>query len=204
MAEHDPDPDAGDATAADGPRGERSAADGDRDDHETFVRLLLEHEPRVRGFIRGLVPTWHDVDEVVQQASLVAWRKFNQFERGTNFGSWLMVIARFEAQKHRRRVARGPRCLSAEVWELLTSEADPAAHAAEAVERRRAALEACLALLGDDRRRAVLEAHTPGVRMNDLARRLGRGEQAFYKSIQRLRAALLDCMRRRLHAEGAA
>ena len=204
MAEHGPDPDAGDATAADGPRGARSAADGDRDDHETFVRLLLEHEPRVRGFIRGLVPTWHDVDEVVQQASRVAWRKFNQFERGTNFGSCLMVIARFEAQKHRRRVARGPRCLSAEVWEILTAEADPAAHAAEAVERRRAALEACLDLLGDDRRRAVLEAHAPGVRMNELARRLGRGEQAFYKSIQRLRAALVDCMRRRLHAEGAA
>ncbi|MFM7041047.1 MAG: sigma factor [Planctomycetaceae bacterium] len=125
MAEHGPDPDAGDATAADGPRGARSAADGDRDDHETFVRLLLEHEPRVRGFIRGLVPTWHDVDEVVQQASLVAWRKFNEFDRGTNFGSWLMVIARFEALKHRRRVARGPRCLSAEVWEILTAEADP-------------------------------------------------------------------------------
>ena len=99
MAEHGPDPDAGDATAADGPRGARSAADGDRDDHETFVRLLLEHEPRVRGFIRGLVPTWHDVDEVVQQASLVAWRKFNEFDRGTNFGSWLMVIARFEAER---------------------------------------------------------------------------------------------------------
>jgi hypothetical protein len=30
-----------------------------------------------------------------------------------------------------------------------------------------------------------------------------RGEQAFYKSIQRLRAALVDCMRRRLHAEEA-
>ena len=87
---------------------------------------------------------------------------------------------------------------------MLTAEADPAAHAAEAVERRRAALEACLNLLGDDRRRAVLEAHAPGVRMNELARRLGRGEQAFYKSIQRLRAALVDCMRRRLHAQGAA
>lgn len=193
-----------DARADDPTQGGDPGADDRSDAHETFVRLLLEHEPRVRGFIRGLVPTWNDVDEVVQQASLVAWRKFADFDPGTNFGSWLMVIARFEALKHRRRAARGPLSLSVEVWEILAAEADPAVHAAEMIERRRAALEACLALLGDERRRALLEAHAPGVRIGELARRLGRGEQAFYKTIQRLRAALLDCMRRRLAAEGAA
>lgn len=193
-----------DARAGDPTQGGDPGADDRSDAHETFVRLLLEHEPRVRGFIRGLVPTWNDVDEVVQQASLVAWRKFADFDPGTNFGSWLMVIARFEALKHRRRAARGPLSLSVEVWEILAAEADPAVHAAEMIERRRAALEACLALLGDERRRALLEAHAPGVRIGELARRLGRGEQAFYKTIQRLRAALLDCMRRRLAAEGAA
>lgn len=191
------------ATAGDGPEGELPA-EGGLDAHETFVRLLLEHEARVRGFIRGLVPTWNDVDEVVQQASLVAWRKFAQFDPQTNFGTWLMVIARFEALKYRRRVARGPLSFSADVWELMAAESDPVAHVEEALERRRAALEACLAMLGDDRRRAVLEAHAPGVRINELARRLGRGEQAFYKMLQRLRGALLDCMRRRLAAEGTA
>jgi DNA-directed RNA polymerase specialized sigma24 family protein len=40
---------------------------------ETFVRLLMEHEPRVRGFLRGLLPSWSDVDEVIQESSLVAW-----------------------------------------------------------------------------------------------------------------------------------
>jgi RNA polymerase sigma-70 factor (ECF subfamily) len=191
------------AGAGGGPEDGRPG-EGGLDAHETFVRLLLEHEGRVRGFIRGLVPTWNDVDEVVQQASLVAWRKFSQFDPRTNFGTWLMVIARFEALKHRRRVARGPLSFSADVWDLLAAEADPAAHVEEALERRRAALEACLATLGDDRRRVVLEAYAPGVKIYELARRLGRGEQAFYKMLQRLRAALLDCMRRRLAAEGAA
>ena len=172
--------------------------------HDTFVRLLLEHEPRVRGFIRRLVPTWNDVDEVLQQASLVAWRKFSEFDLGTNFGSWLMVIARFEALKHRRRVARGPLSFSPEVWDLLAAEADTAAHDADLIAKRRAALDECLGTLASHRRQALLEAHTPGVKINELARRLGHREQAFYKSIQRLRAALLDCMRRRLAGEGLA
>jgi RNA polymerase sigma-70 factor (ECF subfamily) len=48
--------------------------------YEAFVRLLVEHEPRVRSFLRGLLPTWTDVEEVAQEASLVAWRKFHDFE----------------------------------------------------------------------------------------------------------------------------
>jgi RNA polymerase sigma-70 factor (ECF subfamily) len=182
------------------PQGAASGDDGP-DAHALFVRLLLAHESRVRGFIRGLVPTWNDVDEVLQQASLVAWQKFAAFDPHTDFGRWLMVIARFEALKHRRRAARGPRCFSHETWELLASEADPASHDGNRIARRRAALEECLAGLAEHRRQALLEAHMPGVRIGALARRLGQREQAFYKTIQRLRATLLDCMRRRLSAE---
>ena len=132
------------------------------DRHEAFVRLLMEHEGRVRGFLRGLLPSWNDVDEVMQQASIVAWRKFPEFDRQTNFGGWLLVIARYEALKHRRRLARSPLVFSEEVWELLANEAEPA-HAAEAIDRRRTALEHCLDKLGAEQRRLLLETHTPGV-----------------------------------------
>jgi RNA polymerase sigma-70 factor (ECF subfamily) len=172
------------------------------DRHEAFVRLLMEHEGRVRGFLRGLLPSWNDVDEVIQQASIVAWRKFPEFDQQTNFGGWLLVIARYEALKHRRRLARSPLVFSEEVWELLANEAEPA-HAAEAIDRRRTALEHCLDKLGAEQRRLLLETHTPGVRLNEIARRAGRSEQAFYKVVQRLRAAVLDCMRGQLVPEGA-
>lgn len=172
------------------------------DRHEAFVRLLMEHEGRVRGFLRGLLPSWNDVDEVIQQASIVAWRKFPEFDRQTNFGGWLLVIARYEALKHRRRLARSPLVFSEEVWELLANEAEPA-HAAEAIDRRRTALEHCLDKLGAEQRRLLLETHTPGVRLNEIARGAGRSEQAFYKVVQRLRAAVLDCMRGQLVPEGA-
>jgi len=78
----------------------------DDERYEAFVRLLMKHEPRVRSFLRGLLPTWHDVEEVAQEASLIAWRKFDDFEEGTSFGGWLLTIARFEALNYRRRMAR--------------------------------------------------------------------------------------------------
>jgi len=82
---------------------DRHPASSDDVRYETFVRLLLEHEPRVRAFLRGLLPTWQDVDEVTQEASLVAWRKFGDFEEGSSFGGWLLTIACF-AESPRRAV----------------------------------------------------------------------------------------------------
>jgi len=171
----------------------------DDEQYEAFVRLLLEHEPRVRSFLRGLLPTWQDVEEVTQEASLVAWRKFGDFEVGTSFGGWLLTIARFEALKHRRRVARSPLVFADDVWELLAEEAN----ADDVQQIRRRHLEACLEKLDPGKRDVLLKVHSPGVVMREVAVELGKSEQAFYKAIQRLRATLLDCVTKAITAEVA-
>ena len=177
----------------DEPKRPSPATDGDDAHYEAFVRLLVESEPRMLSYLRGLLPTWHDVEEVAQEASLVAWRKFAQFEEGTNFLGWLLTIARFEALKYRRRVARSPLVFSEDVWELLASE-DGAT--AEPATIRREALEVCLGKLPPVQRQLILQAHVPGARLNEIAAQAGRSEQAFYKTMQRLRAALLECITR--------
>ena len=167
--------------------------------YEAFVRLVMKHEPRVRSFLRGLLPTWHDVEEVAQEASLIAWRKFDDFEEGTSFGGWLLTIARFEALKYRRRVARSPLVFAEDVWDLLAEEAS-----GEEVEQiRRQHLEVCLEKLGSSKRDLLLHVHTHGVVMRKVAEETGKSEQAFYKVIQRLRAVVHDCVLKEIVTEGA-
>ncbi|GAA5508676.1 sigma-70 family RNA polymerase sigma factor [Novipirellula caenicola] len=162
----------------------------DADQGEAFVRLLLEHEPQVRSFLRGLLPSWNDVDEVVQEASLVAWRKFSSFEQGTAFGGWFLTIARFEALKHRRRIARTPLVFSDDIWERLAEESPQ--HVAQPIYRQH--LENCLAKMPPDKRDLLLKVHSAGVVIRDVAVESGKSEQAFYKVIQRLRASLVQCI----------
>jgi RNA polymerase sigma-70 factor (ECF subfamily) len=176
-----------------------SPAGGPDAGYEAFVRLLVEHEPRLRGYLRGLLPAWPDVEEVMQNASLVAWRKFSDFQAGTNFGGWLLTIARFEALKHRRNMARSPLVFSDEVWELLAGDSGADA---EPGHLRREALEQCLGKLPGAQRELVLKAHTPGARLKDIAQQAGSSEHAFYKTMQRLRAALLKCIARTMAQEG--
>jgi RNA polymerase sigma-70 factor (ECF subfamily) len=176
-----------------------SSVSNDSKRYEAFVRLLVKHEPRVRSFLRGLLPAWHDVEEVAQEASLVAWRKFDDFAEGTSFGGWLLTIARFEALKYRRRMARSPLILAEDIWDMLAEEASR-----EDVQQiRRRHLEVCLGKLKPAQRDLLVKVHSPGVVMREVAKELGKSEQAFYKLIQRLRAVLLDLVMKEIAAEGA-
>ena len=171
----------------------------DDERYEAFVRLLVEHEPRIRSFLRGLLPTWHDVEEVTQEASLIAWKKFDDFEPGTSFGGWLLTIARFEAMKYRRRVARSPLVFADDVWDLVAE-----ASSREDVQQvRQRHLEPCLAELKPGQRDLLMKAHTSGVVMRELAVESGKSEQAFYKFIQRLRTVVLECVLKAIAAEEA-
>ena len=176
---------------------EESEDADDANKGEAFVRLLMEHEPRVRSFLRGLLPTWSDVDEVIQEASLIAWRKFGQFEQGTAFGGWFLTIARFEALKHRRRLSKSPLVFAEDVWSLLADEGidDEGSHV------RMGHLQKCLGGMDSEKRAVLLKVHSPGVVIRDIAASSGKSEQAFYKLIQRLRGILLECVSKSIAME---
>lgn len=171
----------------------------DQDRYEQFVQLAIEHEPSVRASLRSLLPTWHDVDEVIQEATLVAWRKFDSFTPGTSFGGWLMTIARFEALRYRRKMVRSPLVFADDVWELIEREVESVEDASTQLSH----LESCLSKLDPKHRELLLAAHTPGRTIRQIAAESGRSEQALYKAVQRWRHSLLNCLSRAIALEGS-
>lgn len=167
--------------------------------YETFVRLLVEEESAVKTYVRRLVPTWHDVEEVVQQTSLIAWKKFDELDDIDRFGGWLMTIARFESLKHRRSMARNPLVFSDRLAELL---ADATGEIVAGDADRQQALEGCLQKLDQARRELILKTHQPGVTIREYAQQNSRPEEAIYKSVQRLRQKLLMCVKQTLAEQG--
>lgn len=176
------------------------AASGPAPRYEEFVRLFVAHEARVRALVRALLPSWADVDEVMQETSIVAWRKFDRFEPGTNFLAWVATIARFEALDHQRRRGRELLVFSDAVAELMAREA---IEEGDTLERQRIALDRCLGKLDAPQRELLLLAYQPGARIHEVAVRAGRTVQGCYKTVQRLRARLLDCIEGELRHENA-
>lgn len=168
--------------------------------YESFVQDFARHEPGLRSFVRPLVPTWEDMQEVIQQTCVVLWRKYGQFEPGTDFLSWACTIARFEVLKYRRTRARDRHLFGEELIALL---ADEGAAEADRRERERRALEGCIQRLPPQQRELIERCYGGGVSIKQVAESLGRSATSLYKTLDRIRLVLLQCIERCLAQEAA-
>ena len=161
--------------------------------HEQFLRLLAEHEPALRTFVRSLLPSRGDAAEVMQSVAVVLWQKFATFDATRDFRKWAFGVARYEALAHLRDQARDRLVFNDELVDRL---ADEAAAAAQQHDAQREALEACLQKLPEAQRTLVLGAYAQGSRIDALAAQRGQTAMSLYKALQRIRQALLECVRR--------
>lgn len=155
------------------------------------MKLFAHNEAALRRFVGSFLPSWEDVDEVVQRAAIALWRKFDQFDPDTNFIRWACVVTRFEALAYRRKMARDRLVFREDVLELMAEEA------AEEFDGRSAeheALETCLLAMPEKQRKFVMLAYTPSVKITELAEEAGSTAAAFYMLLKRLRGQLMKCV----------
>jgi len=167
-----------------------------------FVMLFARSEPALHGYILSLLPNWADAEEVLQQTSVVLWRKFDQHdwrESNSGFAQWACRIAQYEVFNFRRKHRRDPHVFSDELVGLLAQEAIAETDQRDA-ERR--ALSGCLAKLADRDRDLVKHCYAEGTTIKQVADRMGCTANSVYKVLSRIRAALLRCIQATLAAEG--
>ncbi len=172
------------------------ASESDRQDeasdpHEVFLRLWMRHEPSLRAFVRSCCPKAQEVDDVMQEVSVAALRKFSTLDDHAAFGAWACLIARYELLSARRRFARDRLVLAEDIVELLVDEG-----AAELPlrERQLRALDQCIEKLPRERRELALAAYAKDTTIRQLAGQLKRTEGALYQLLSRIRKELYRCM----------
>ena len=76
-----------------------------RGDQEAFGKLYDLYAPMVHGILLARVP-WSEVDDLVQDVFLVAFRKLDALREDAAFGGWLAMIARNRAMDFHRRAQK--------------------------------------------------------------------------------------------------
>jgi len=161
------------------------------DPHERFLRLWMRHEPQLRAYVRACCPRPQEVDEVLQDVSIAAWRKFSTLDDPAAFGAWACLIARYELLMARRRFARDRLVLSENIVKLL---ADEGAEELPLRHRQLEILDLCIEKLPSERRELVLKAYSSETSIRELARQFKRTENSLYQMLYRIRQLLLDCI----------
>lgn len=163
---------------------------------ESFLRLFLQYEDDLKSYARSLLPTRDAVSEVMQEASVVMWRKLDQLDGESGFLPWGKVIVRFEVMKARQTFARDRLCFSDKVFELLAE--DDFSEDGEAMAEEREALSQCLGKFESAQRELVLLPYCGRGAVTDLAAKSDRTVNSLYKKIGRLREKLTLCIEKEL------
>jgi RNA polymerase sigma-70 factor, ECF subfamily len=159
---------------------------------EQFMALYSSHQRRLYLYTMTLLPASVDAEDVLQEANLVLWRKFDQYELGTNFFAWACQIIRYEVLKHRERRARTATLLDPDVFERLAEVAIKQVEHLDESHRR--ALVDCMDRLNAGDRDLMRKRYSEAQEVQAIAAALNRSPNAVSKSLGRIRRLLLACI----------
>ncbi len=151
----------------------------------TFEHLVRTHEGRLRSFLAARHPDAARVDDLAQEAFIVALRKFGEYDPSRDFWPWIKAIALNLLRNDLRR--------SRETAELVDIEADELGEG-DTVD----ALRLCLKELDGAAARMVEARYRDGHEIETIAASEDRSPKAVVVALVRIRQLLRECIERRL------
>lgn len=166
---------------------------------EEFVRQFGLNQGRVFAYIVTLIPRWTDAEEILQRTSVVLWRKFDEFDRSTNFVRWACAVAYLETLKYLKQEGRRQQVFKEAVLDQLARTR--VAHS-DLLENRHLALDDCVALLPPSDRAIIEHYYFQGRKTAaEVAEELGRPANTILKALIRIRASLQRCIDEKASSE---
>src|SRR5208283_253256 len=153
-------------------------------------------ERRVYAYIVTLLANRADADDVLQEASLVMWDKFDEEHPPDDFAAWGCRIAYFKVLDFRKKHARSRVLFSQAMLERVAETAIEQAGSLQ-LDDRSTALRACIENLKGRDRELLARRFAEGATTQSTAEQVGRSVDAVYKALAKIRQSLFDCVTRR-------
>lgn len=158
---------------------------------QRFLSLFLRSEREIFRYVAALVPNVADAEDIVQQTALALWEKFDAYDPNQPFTPWACRFALNKTKQWMERRQRWQRLLENGLAEELAQRRE---ELRPEMETRLRHLEGCLNKLPQEQRAMVEGYYYRRDGIEKVAGSSGRTVAATYKSLQRIRQALQQCM----------
>lgn len=159
-----------------------------------FLKLFVRHEQEIYAYILALVPNVHDADDLFQEGMTVMWKKFDQFQSGTNFAGWGVKIMRYQILDYRRKLARSKRVLIDDSLFDVLMDYIPSIQ--NELAERIDALGKCQTLLDNRFKKIIKMRYERNTPVEEIASYLKLSRRHIYHILGKINGMLLKCMRR--------
>jgi RNA polymerase sigma-70 factor (ECF subfamily) len=171
------------------------------DRNRQFLRLFLQNQPRLYAYILTLLPHRADADDVLQEASLAMWDKFDADAPPAEFLAWARRVAYHKVLDFYKKSNRVAARLSRLFVERL-AEAAAAREEELRLDARREALAGCVEKLPPRDRELLARRFADGATTQSTSEQLGRSVDSVYKALAKVRGVLMDCIQKSLTQGG--
>ncbi|NNE90575.1 MAG: sigma-70 family RNA polymerase sigma factor [Verrucomicrobiales bacterium] len=169
------------------------------DSNSDFVRLWTRHQAEVGRYVYSMIPRSADAAEVLQDVSVLLWKKWDKYDPERPFVPWAIRFAYLEVLKWRQKLAREKLVFSDSLLELLHERHD---EEAALMEVRRKALDSCLGKLTEQQRKWVSLRYGRHGAVKEEAEKTGISMHKIYYALEKIRTQLLDCVESFVRKEG--
>jgi RNA polymerase sigma-70 factor len=171
-----------------------SAADG-ANARAIFEILVREHADMLSAYLRTLLRDSSAIDDIFQEAMLVAWRRINEYDRMRPFAPWLRGIAHMLVLEHYRKARARPIVTDPEMLTAIDRRFDALERMpADSFLDRTTKLADCLGRLPASMREAVELVYVRNLTIVAAAESVDETRDALGKRVQRARQFLADCI----------
>jgi RNA polymerase sigma-70 factor, ECF subfamily len=165
---------------------------------DDFLRQYSLYQKQIYSFIGAFLRSAADIDEVLQETSVILWSKYHEFRPDGDFLRWACGIARLEVYRFCRSRKGVTMPFDDQLFATLAADREALA---EHLDRRRTALQSCMDKLKRRDRELIEACYQVGTTAKSVAERLCRPVNAVYQSLSRIRRTLHDCVTRALAQE---
>jgi len=160
-----------------------------------FAQLLVKHNGAMFRYVLTLLPRRLDAEEVMQRTTVILWQRFGEYDRNRDFLPWALKWVYFEVLNYRKEFARGKLFFREDIIDQLV-ESRPEYD--EIHELRMTALRTCLENVKADGIELLRRRYCDSSTIAELAEEWRSTAKSLYRRLDRLRAALSDCVHNRL------
>lgn len=168
---------------------------------DLFDILAREHARMLHVYVRCLAAP-SEVDDLVQESLVTAWRNLDKFDRTKPFGPWLRGIARNLVLSHHRKmsavsVAYDPAWLTSLEDRCTSLQRQPG----DTLDDKLNGLRDCIEQLPEPYRQTIRLRYQQELTGETLAQRLQISLDNVKKRLQRGKQWLIECLTAKLQAE---
>jgi RNA polymerase sigma-70 factor (ECF subfamily) len=165
---------------------------------QSFEACVREHQAGLRAFIRSLGAQEIWVDDLAQEAFLIAYRRLNDFETGADFGAWIRGIARNLVANERRKEVRRSRLLHGSLVDVLMESATAGPRDEADLSAWVTVMQECVGQLTARSRDLLRRRYAGGEKASGLARELGLSAASVRQKLRRIRLWVKECVENKL------